>query len=288
MKQAAGCTLVLLSLFLAVGGGAVADDRTERFRAKLLFRIHSDEPVFASNAMFNMAESYTWGNGSADYVRAYMWYTLAVARRSPEGWFNSQGHQKITPRMTPQQIEKARQMAHQWMQAYWEQTPDSILKADLKEVRRRHVTGDDLALGEIVRRAQFGDQAAWIALGAIYWEGSAVEPDPAKALSWWNRVAEDGNAEIMNKLGILYLDGHSDHGIPADPRKGEIWLLRAATTGHTPAAQLLRILYRDGKGPVRADPDKYRYWNQKWTTAVAREEHKGRGGQGAGHGKTGD
>ena len=267
------CCRVILSFFLVMGGSSVADDRTDRFRAKLLYRIYSDDPVFASNAMFNMAESYCWGNGSADYVRAYMWYTLAVARRSPEGWFTSRGHQKIIPRMTPQQIEKARQMAHRWMQTYWEQAPGSLAEADIKEVRRRHAAGDDLALDEIIRRAQFGDQAARIELGAVYWEGSAVKTDPEKALFWWNRVAEEGNAEIMTRLGTLYMDGDPGHGIAADPRKGEIRLLRAATQGHTPAAQRLTILYRDGKGPVRADPDKYRYWHQKWTTAVAREEN---------------
>jgi len=271
MQKSALYTLLILFFTVAVGFDPVAADQTDRFRAGLLKRIYSDDHGISSHAMTNMARSYCWDSGPVDYVRAYMWFTLSVARHSPETFYATQGHKKIIPRMTPQQIEKARQMARQWIQAYWEKAPGGVAQADIKALQRRLAAGDDLALDEIVRRAEFGDQAARVELGTIYWEGRALKPDLKKALNWWTRVAEQGNAEIMTKLGILYSNGHPGQGLAADPRKGEVWLLRAATKHYSPAAQLLTRMYRDGNGSVPADPDKYRYWDQKCDEAAARK-----------------
>ena len=269
MKQLAIYTLLTIFLAVTVGFNPVAADQTDAFRARCLKDIHSEDHRVSAQAMFNMAQSYWGANEPADYVRAYMWYTLSVARHRPDAWYAIQSRKKIIPHMTPQQIEKAEQMARRWMQAYWGQTPVSMADVDIKELQQRIVNGDDWVLDEIVRRAESGDQEARIEFGTMYWEGIAVKPDPDKALHWWTRAAEEGDAEIMTKLGILYSNGHPGKGVAADPRKGEIWLLRAATKGYTAAAHLLTIMYREGKNPVRADFHKYRYWYHKWAEAAA-------------------
>ena len=270
MKKPEIYSLLIIVFAIAVGFNSVAADQTDTFRARCLKDIHSEDHRVSAQAMFNMGQTYWGGNEPADYVRAYMWYTLSVARHKPDAWYAIRNRNKIISRMTPQQIEKAEHMARRWMQAYWGQTPVSIAEADIKELQQRIVNGDDWVLDEIIRRAEFGDQEARIEFGTMYWEGIAVKSNPDKALYWWTRAAEEEDAEIMTKLGILYSNGHPGKGVAADPRKGEIWLLRAATKGYTAAAYLLTIMYREGKDPVRADIHKYRYWYHKWAEAAAR------------------
>jgi len=263
--------LILLLAFAFFGINPVAADPTDTSRARYLRDIHSEDPRLSAQAMFNMGQSYLGVNEPADSVRAYMWYTLSAARHKPDSWYAIQSRNKLISHMTPQQIEKAEQTARRWMQAYWEQTPVIMAKADIKELQKRIEEGDDWLLDEIFRRAESGDQEARIEFGTMYWEGIAVRSDPDKAIYWWTRAAEEEDAEMMTRLGMLHAKGHPGKGVAADPRKGEVWLLRAATKGHAAAAHRLAIMYRDGNPPVRADIHKYRYWYQKWAQAAARD-----------------
>ncbi len=55
-------TLLILSFAVTVGFDPVVGDETDRFRASLFKKIHSDDPGISSHAMFNMGSAI----GAAD------------------------------------------------------------------------------------------------------------------------------------------------------------------------------------------------------------------------------
>ncbi|KAJ3386429.1 hypothetical protein HDU84_001562 [Entophlyctis sp. JEL0112] len=60
--------------------------------------------------------------------------------------------------------------------------------------------------------------------------GQGVEKaDPEKAVEWFKKSAENGNADGENSLGFCYLNGI---GVPKDAAKAANWFAKAAAKGH--------------------------------------------------------
>ena len=63
-------------------------------------------------AQTNIGLLYSSGRGvSQDYVSAYMWFDLAAAKGNEEA---EKSRDKITKRMTPGQIARAKKLADEW------------------------------------------------------------------------------------------------------------------------------------------------------------------------------
>ena len=53
--------------------------------------------------------------------------------------------------------------------------------------------------------------------------------DYETALRFWRPLADQGNAEAQNGLGVAYVGGH---GVPQDPAQAVLWWRKAADQGN--------------------------------------------------------
>lgn len=79
----------------------------------------------------------------------------------------------------------------------------------------------------------------------MYEDGAGVEKNLAVAAAWYQKSAEQGNAEAQNNLGRLYMEGGEFDG-----REDEafMWFSRAADQGYAEAQTNLGVLYSYGLG----------------------------------------
>ena len=69
--------------------------------------------------------------------------------------------------------------------------------------------------------------------------GDGVEKDPAQAIEWFRKAAEQGHALAQAKLGLAYLLGQ---GVAADPVEAWMWLDLSRSSGNDEAQKLLASL----------------------------------------------
>ena len=72
--------------------------------------------------------------------------------------------------------------------------------------------------------------------GENYFTGDGVEQDYAQALEWYQKSADAGNAEAMNRLGDCYFHGR---GVEADYAQAMEWYQKAADAGNAEAEERL-------------------------------------------------
>ena len=109
---------------------------------------------------------------------------------------------------------------------------------------------------EVERWAKQGDRDAAFLLGAAHDDGLVVAQDPQKALFWYRKAANAGQAMAMYNLA----KGH-DMGlfIPRDHAQGRNWLEQAAQQGHAEAMHYLGWKYEKGFGVPR-DLEQAHHW----------------------------
>lgn len=66
-------------------------------------------------------------------------------------------------------------------------------------------TAQGIALFE--KLAAGGDDNAMVQLGIYHYEGSLIPQDHAKAMDWWLKALEKGNADALSNLAVLHRDG---------------------------------------------------------------------------------
>ena len=86
-----------------------------------------------------------------------------------------------------------------------------------------------------------------------------VEQDYTKAKEWFEKAAEQGNANAQNNLGNLYENGL---GVEKDYTKAKEWYEKAAERGVATAQYNLGFLYHRGLG-VEQDYTKAKKWYEK-------------------------
>ncbi len=98
---------------------------------------------------------------------------------------------------------------------------------------------DDMDLDEKTEAAEDGNTTAMNELAMLYLNGDDdmdVEPDPEKAVYWFNKLAETGDSNAMFNLGLLYAKGH---GVNRDFKKAAEWMGKAADAGDDDAPALI-------------------------------------------------
>ena len=83
------------------------------------------------------------------------------------------------------------------------------------------------------------------ALGAAYWHGYGVAVDYGRAVYWYSKAAEHGNAGAENGLGLAYSQGL---GVPVDLARAVEWYRRAAVQNEPYAEANLGRAYALGSG----------------------------------------
>lgn len=144
-------------------------------------------------------------------------------------------------------------------------------------------------LVELRRKAEAGDAEAQNDLGTFYTgEYAGVRPDPAAALKWLGKAAEQGNALAIGNLGYGHLLGRvgpvdlgkgvellekavaagdvqslchlayahcQGLGVPKDEAKGAALYRRAVERGHAHAMAVLADMLRNGTGVAHDDAE---------------------------------
>ncbi|WP_241159417.1 MULTISPECIES: sel1 repeat family protein [unclassified Desulfovibrio] len=98
--------------------------------------------------------------------------------------------------------------------------------------------------------AEEGDGQAMNNLGVLYDQGQGVEPDVGRALHWFAKAAEAGNASGMSNYGRMLEQGR---GMEANPAEAARWFDLAARQGQPEAQYNLGFLYEHGRGVPRDD-----------------------------------
>jgi len=95
-------------------------------------------------------------------------------------------------------------------------------------------------------KAEQGNPSSQCALGEIYSHGFlGVTKNDAEAVKWFQKAAEQGDAEAEDDLGICYRDGL---GIPKDAVEAVRWFRKAAEQGFDRAQHNLAYCYNFGIG----------------------------------------
>ena len=96
------------------------------------------------------------------------------------------------------------------------------------------------ALEYCTRSADLGEVNAQVLLGTFYADGEIVERCEERAIDWFMRAAEAGNAEAQFQLSLLV------------PKKeeAEVWLERAAGQGHSTALYELAMKRLSGQNDL--------------------------------------
>src|ERR1051326_4761996 len=86
--------------------------------------------------------------------------------------------------------------------------------------------------------------------------------DPAQAVGWYRKAAEQNHALAQYNLAVAYTKGE---GVPREPFEAAVWYHRAAAQGVVAAMVNLAILYERGEGVDTSTADAY-----GWYRAAAR------------------
>lgn len=76
-------------------------------------------------------------------------------------------------------------------------------------------------------------------LGFCYIAGRGVEEDDGRAVEWWRKAAERGEAVAQNNLGWCYQKGY---GVEQDYAQAVEWYRKAAEQGNAKAIDALSAL----------------------------------------------
>lgn len=95
---------------------------------------------------------------------------------------------------------------------------------------------------------------------AGYEEGNEAykQGDYQAAYREWSPLAEEGNTQAQNKMGVLYATGR---GVRRDPKMAMKWFLRAAENGNIDAHINVGRLYEQGHGVQRNLPKAYLWYH---------------------------
>ena len=114
------------------------------------------------------------------------------------------------------------------------------------------------AIKELNTLGDAGNVPAQIMLGALYNKGGAVERNDKIAAVWFEKAANQGNAEAQYQLGNLYENSQlpKDYGLAAS------WYHKAAQQGSAKAQARLGVFYSLGLG-VTQNPNEAILWSGK-------------------------
>ena len=109
---------------------------------------------------------------------------------------------------------------------------------------------DELAAARLMEKAALEGlvfaQAEW---GSMLMEGKGVKKDPAKALSWIARAAQDGDGRARLKMAMMLLE-------QGDRDSAAKWFEGAAAVGDDEVLSALGAFYGGGNGPVFGESEK--------------------------------
>ena len=96
-------------------------------------------------------------------------------------------------------------------------------------------------------------------LGVMYYYGDGVQQDYAKALSYFEQAAADGDVDAINNLGLMYDEGL---GVEQSDTKARQYFEQAANKGDASSLYNLGLMYMDGQGVDQNYTKAFTYYEQ--------------------------
>ena len=104
-------------------------------------------------------------------------------------------------------------------------------------------------------RANEADEAYQTGLKYYNGEGD-VKQDYAKALGWFRKAADRGNAKAQNVIGGMYYSGK---GVTQDYQKAMKWFRKAADQGYAESQHNVGAMYQNGQGVTKDSAEAIRW-----------------------------
>ena len=101
------------------------------------------------------------------------------------------------------------------------------------------------ALRRLSLLAEKGDARAQFDIGFMHAYGWGVQRNPAGAISWYRKAANQGLQIAQHFLGLAYANGE---GVRPDDVEAARWFARAAAQGFAQAQFMLGLMTLDGRG----------------------------------------
>jgi len=119
--------------------------------------------------------------------------------------------------------------------------------------------GADGSILELKARADKGDADAQVQLGLRYLQGNGVEKNPAEAVKWYQKAAQQTNHVALFSLARMYENGQ---GVARDRAEALKYYRRAADEGYEVAQRILSGMYARGH-LVQRDPVEAFKWARR-------------------------
>lgn len=130
----------------------------------------------------------------------------------------------------------------------------------LEDAAAAHQRGDYATAARIYQTlADRGDANAQNSLGVMYLYGQGARRDYTQARKWFRQAAALGSPAAQFNLGEMYF---RSQGVEQDLLEAARWYNRAAEQGHSRAQFTLAAFYLIGAG-VRVNPQKAAYWFER-------------------------
>ena len=114
------------------------------------------------------------------------------------------------------------------------------------------------ALREWRPLAEQGDAEAQNNLGVMYGNGRGVTQDYKEAVKWYRLAADQGDRGSQKQLGFMYDEGQ---GVTQDYKEAMKWYRLVADQGDTSAQYMLGFMYAMGRGVRRDNIYAHMWWN---------------------------
>jgi V8-like Glu-specific endopeptidase len=101
------------------------------------------------------------------------------------------------------------------------------------------------ALRRLSPLAEKGDARAQFDIGFMHAYGWGVQRNPAEAITWYRKAADQGLPVAQHFLGVAYVNGE---GVRPDDAEAARWFARAASQGFAQAQFMLGLMTLDGRG----------------------------------------
>ncbi|MDG4594290.1 MAG: SEL1-like repeat protein [Candidatus Contendobacter sp.] len=220
--------------FVSGGAGAAAQVDVQAVRQKA-------EQGDAA-AQFNLGLMYANGKGvKQDYAQARQWFQKAAEQGDAAAQFIL-GVMYYEGKWVKQDYGQARQ----WFQKAVDQGLAGVQQVFIDHGMDRN-------------EALIAFASMQYLLGVMYGNGYGVKQDYAQARQWYQKAAEQGNAEAQFNLGVMYANGY---GVKQDYAQARQWFQKAADQGLANAQFNLGVMYDEGQG-VKQDYSQARQWYQK-------------------------
>jgi hypothetical protein len=107
---------------------------------------------------------------------------------------------------------------------------------------------------ETLAKANGGDLVSQLEAANAYANGLGVDKNPKEAAVWYEKAADQGNADAQLALGNLLISGK---GVPRDSKRAASYFLLAAEQGKTAAQVQMARMLLSGAGVAKNERNAY-------------------------------